>query len=406
MEENKHKPRYSQCLTESTVDSVYADMVSLHCLSINQANCFKDKKLMDGIDSPDHKDIPQLTDSRKDYTLNDFRCIRFMCDGSNSNIYMGIRCSDLQKVVLKVIKEEVMFKPLSVKEFDEEFEMLCRLDHPNVIRVLGAGRFPRRFIVLECLSRGSISFMQASHKRASSFFHRTVFGHTTFSFGEVLMHARSLASAMHYLHACVHPDIVVIHRDLKADNVGFTDEGVLKLFDFGLSTCIRRQSSSGEGYQLTGRTGSLRFMAPEVAQSRPYSEKVDVYSFGMLVWQMAKDRVFKQGMKWADFMKDVVIDGERPKVEKAWPTAFSCLLEACWDADPAIRPSFDRILEVLDSVIAECRECVSESRVEEDRATVEETVMPAVRHHGEIERASEKHYVSAPGYAEGRSGWF
>jgi len=351
--------------------------------------------------------LPHLIKCRNDYTLHDFWDICFLCTGSNSNIYTGIRCSDGEKVVLKMIKEDAMYKKLAVQEFDEEFAMLCRLDHPNVVRVLGAGKFPRRFIVLEYLSRGSISFMQYSHKKTSNFIHRTVFGRSTFSFGEVLLHARSLASAMHYLHAGVHPDAVIIHRDLKADNVGFTKDGVLKLFDFGLCACIRRQTCSDEGYRLTGRTGSLRFMAPEVAQSLPYSEKADVYSFSILVWQMARDHVFKQGMRWAEFMKDVVVEGERPKVDESWPASFSSLLESCWDADPAVRPSFARILEVLESVIGECGVQVSEPSAEEQgRVGLENAVNAPVRHHGEIERASERYYIASPNYSEGRSGWF
>jgi len=68
-------------------------------------------------------------------------------------------------------------------------------------------------------------------------------------------------------------------------------DGKLKLFDFGLCTCVKRRQSSNESYEMTGNTGSLRYMAPEVALKAPYSEKADVYSFGIMIWQMARDRV-------------------------------------------------------------------------------------------------------------------
>ena len=78
---------------------------------------------------------------------------------------------------------------------------------------------------------------------------------------------------------------------MKPDNVGFTAEGDLKLFDFGLVTCVRSRQDSKTCYEMTGYTGSLRYMAPEVALRLPYNEKVDVYSYGIMVWQMARDRV-------------------------------------------------------------------------------------------------------------------
>ena len=92
-------------------------------------------------------------------------------------------------------------------------------------------------------------------------------------------------------------------------------------------------------------------MAPEVALRRPYNEKVDVYSFGIMVWQMARDRVPYKNFNKADFMERVALNGERPKPDKSWPPAFTSLLESCWHADPSKRPSFERILQELDNLI-------------------------------------------------------
>lgn len=141
--------------------------------------------------------------------------------------------------------------------------------------------------------------------------------------------------------------------DLKPDNIGFTSDGTLKLFDFGLVTCVKARTSADQAYDMTGCTGSLRYMAPEVALRQPYTEKADVYSFGILLWQMARDRAPFKGLDKDQFMSKVVAMNERPKLDKTWPVGFSTLLTSCWDRDPLRRPSFNVINEELSRLIAD-----------------------------------------------------
>ena len=102
---------------------------------------------------------------------------------------------------------------------------------------------------------------------------------------------------------------------------------------------------------MTGYTGSLRYMAPEVALRLPYTEKVDVYSFAIVVWQMARDRVPFKGLNRDEFFEQIVANGERPKLDKAWPPAFTDLITQCWHKDPSKRPSFDEVVAGLDELI-------------------------------------------------------
>ena len=80
----------------------------------------------------------------------------------------------------------------------------------------------------------------------------------------LLEKTRDIANAFEYLHSGVSEVATIIHRDLKPDNVGFSADGTLKLFDFGLCTCVKRRETLGQTYKMTGNTGSLRYMAPEV----------------------------------------------------------------------------------------------------------------------------------------------
>lgn len=236
---------------------------------------------------------------------------------------------------------------------DVEHGLLSRISHPNIIQLLGAGRVPRRFIVLEYLDGGSLSTVLSKNKNTQPGFTHRFFRRPTFTYSLLLSKARDIASALHYLHFKCHLGATIIHRDIKPDNIGFTSGGLLKLFDFGLCTCVLKRELSSDAYEMTGNTGSLRYMAPEVALRMPYTEKVDVFSFAVLVWQMARDQTPFAQMNRAEFIRLVATDGTRPKIDKSWPKGFATLLKGCWCREPALRPSFATIIRDLDVLISD-----------------------------------------------------
>jgi serine/threonine protein kinase len=93
----------------------------------------------------------------------------------------------------------------------------------------------------------------------------------------VLTHAVSLADALNYLNSSALANSMVLHRDLKPDNIGFTLGQELKLIDFGLAKVVENATPQCDDvYRMSGETGSLRYMAPEVADNQPYNHKSDV----------------------------------------------------------------------------------------------------------------------------------
>lgn len=287
--------------------------------------------------------IPPALEIPDNLSFDNFTDLKHIADGSNSNVYTAKFRG--QGVIVKIITEKAKTNKIAVHEFDVEHGMLARFNHPNIVKLIGAGRHPRRFIVLEHLAGGSLT--QVLNGNEQTGLAKKFFKKNTFSWPTLLHMAKDVADAFAYLHSGVHPDACVIHRDLKPDNVGFTEDGSVKLFDFGLCTLVRRTQTAEETYEMTGNTGSLRYMAAEVANRRPYNEKVDVYSYGILLWQMAKDKVPFKGMNRADFMNQVVRKGVRPKIDKTWPKDFVELLESCWHSDFLQRPSFEMVSHSL-----------------------------------------------------------
>jgi serine/threonine protein kinase len=164
--------------------------------------------------------------------------------------------------------------------------------------------------------------------------------------------ARDIASAAAHLHKNN-----VIFRDLKADNVGFDANGILKLFDFGLPKELqddeRIEESNVVLYRMTRMTGSIRYMAPEVGLGLPYNLSADVYSWAMLFWYMlALEPPF--GMYTEKMIEERVFRlGHRPTIFDSWSDRVATLLRRSWDQDLSVRLSFDAIQRDLQTELGE-----------------------------------------------------
>lgn len=134
--------------------------------------------------------------------------------------------------------------------------------------------------------------------------------------------------------------------------------GDVKLFDFGLAKELDPSMRAGctELYELSGNTGSLRYMSPEVARSEPYNLTADVYSFGLLLWQICSLKLPYDGMNRQDHSELVVHGNERPQLESSWSTPLRILMKRAWEPDPLVRPSMESIYKILKREICALRD--------------------------------------------------
>lgn len=139
-----------------------------------------------------------------------------------------------------------------------------RLNHPNIVSLIGAGTTSKgvRFVILERLDGGTLTQMLGYDTRIRDR-RRRFWKRKPLSYLDVLRCARSIAAAMSHCHADAIPGCMVLHRDLKPDNIGFALDGSVKVLDFGLARIVENASvKSNDVYQMSGETGSLRYMAP------------------------------------------------------------------------------------------------------------------------------------------------
>ena len=141
--------------------------------------------------------------------LNHFSDIQHIADGSNANVFLAVLHQE--QVVIKMIRDEVQKDPVAVHEFDMEHGILVRLSHPNVIKIIGAGRVPRRFVVLEYLANGSLNNILNRNISKPGFANR-LFHRPSFGFYNLLKQAKALAGAMDYLHRKTCKGASIIHR--------------------------------------------------------------------------------------------------------------------------------------------------------------------------------------------------
>jgi len=137
-----------------------------------------------------------------------------------------------------------------------------------------------------------------------------------------------------------------------ADNIGFDVRGEVKIFDFGLAKELNPSLQLQDGnYKLTGFTGSLRYMAPEVVNSIPYNLSADVFSFGVILWVITSCSIPYQGWTVKMYKEKVAGKGLRPTINESWRKEISNLIKSCWAQDSRKRPSFEEVMEHLQKVI-------------------------------------------------------
>ncbi|KAK7280610.1 hypothetical protein RJT34_25675 [Clitoria ternatea] len=250
-----------------------------------------------------------------------------IASGSYGELFKGVYCS--QEVAIKVLKAENVNSELQ-SEFVQEVYIMRKVRHKNVVQFIGAcTKPPSLCIVTEFMSGGSV--YDYLHKQKGFF-----------KFPTLLKVAIDVSKGMNYLH-----QHNIIHRDLKAANLLMDENCTVKVADFGVA---RVKAQSGV---MTAETGTYRWMAPEVIEHKPYDHKADVFSFGIVLWELLTGKLPYEYLTPLQAAIGVVQKGLRPTIPKNTHPKFVELLERSWQQDPTLRPDFAEIIEILQQLAKE-----------------------------------------------------
>jgi CheY-like chemotaxis protein len=196
------------------------------------------------------------------------RLVEKIYSGELASVYLAVDDKSGEKYAFKVLRhvpdagESRLFD-----RFLQEYEVIARLRHPNVVRIFDLGiADDHAYIAMEYLGAGSLATRLGKALRPQ----------------RAVDYARRIAGALSAIHAAG-----ILHRDLKPGNVMFRDDGSLALIDFGLA----KQLALEMAITGTGRIfGTPYYMSPEQGHAEPTDERSDLYSLGCMLFEMLTAR--------------------------------------------------------------------------------------------------------------------
>ncbi len=232
-------------------------------------------------------------------------------------------------VALKVVPEAFAQETERVARFQREAQVLAALNHPNIAAIYGfedSGKIPA--LVMELVEGPTL----ADRMRQGAL-----------SPGEALPIAKQICEGLEYAH-----ERGIVHRDLKPANVKITDDGAVKLLDFGLAKALESETTAGDistsptisrmATQAGVILGTAAYMSPEQARGKAVDRRADIWAFGCVLYEMLTGKAPFGGDTVTDTLAAVI--KEEPSLDRlpsATPPAIRNLLRRCLDKNPRQR---------------------------------------------------------------------
>jgi serine/threonine protein kinase len=258
--------------------------------------------------------------------------------GGMGRVYKAYDMSLDRLVVLKLLAPELVAEKASRQRFLREARLASALDHPNICTIYEIAEVDKQyFIAMQYIPGKTL---------------KKLVGSKAFNFETVLSVGLQIADALAAAHAKG-----IVHRDIKSSNIIITPRGQAKVLDFGLAKLLNekgRPSDSGnlneELTKVGSPLGTPTYMSPEQARGERVDHRSDIYSFGVVLYEMATGRLPIKGNTTVDTMHAVLHQTHKPAIEvnANLPQEFSDMLDVALAKKPGDRyQSMQRMIEDL-----------------------------------------------------------
>ncbi|KAJ1279907.1 hypothetical protein BS78_04G191200 [Paspalum vaginatum] len=245
------------------------------------------------------------------------------------------------KVFVKILDKDSFSDADSIDAFKHELTLLEKARHPNLVQFVGAvTQNVPMMIVSEYHQKGDLAAYLEEKGRLKS--------HKAIRF------ALDIARGLNYLHECKPEPI--IHGHLSPKNIVRDDEGQLKVAGFGSLSLVKVSEDKLQMAQSATILDSV-YAAPEIYRNEPFDRSVDVFAFGLILYEMIEGTPAFHPKPQEEAAKMICLEGLRPPFKnkpKYYPSDVKELTQECWDPSPSVRPTFAEIIVRLNKIQASC----------------------------------------------------
>ncbi|MEZ5425418.1 MAG: protein kinase [Pyrinomonadaceae bacterium] len=286
--------------------------------------------------------IAEIFEQKEDLcgqTIDRYKIISLLGKGGMGAVYLAQDTSLNRKIALKFLHQEFGFDPEKLKRFTREARATSVLNHPNILTVYEIGNFgATNYIATEYIEGKTLREAISSNTPPPAA-------------AEVIKIAVQVSEALAQAHKAG-----IIHRDIKPENIMIRPDGYVKVLDFGLAKLFESNADLFDEKSLSLSTpglikGTISYMSPEQARGQKVDKRTDIWSFGVMLYELFTGRLPFSGETPADVLTSI-IHLEPPALnhfKPEMPDGLTSLINKMLQKDPAARYSgFEEILADLE----------------------------------------------------------
>src|SRR5216684_495134 len=289
-------------------------------------------------------------------TLHHYRILEKLGVGGQGTVYKATDTKLGRAVVIKVLPPELTVKEANLKRFEREARLASSLDHPNICTIFDMDTVE------------GVHFIAMQHVEGKNV--RQLVGGRPLELKSALLIAIQVADALAAAHARG-----IIHRDIKSGNVMVTAAGQVKVLDFGLAKLLDDEEAGATGIHRTELTevgvpyGTATYAAPEQARGDRVDARADIFSTGVLLYEMLTGTWPFRGKSTVDVRHAVLHDAAKPLAEARpgqKPARLQPIIDRAMAKDPGDR--YQKISELRDDLRKVLQEVSTGTQFEEAAA--------------------------------------